>query len=169
MYDGKGNEDVLDVGPRMEVLLEVIQQSKNKVVAIAPFVAVVKKLLTAVRKEGYTAEAIYGEVSKNEPDRIFSEFQSDSKLRVLVAQPGAMSHGLTLTTANTIVWFAPITSNETYLQANARITRPGQKVNQLIVMIEGTVMERRYYQRWKDKQKVQGLFLEMVRESRVYA
>ena len=90
-------------------------------------------------------------------------------MRVLVAQPGAMSHGLTLTAANTIVWFAPITSNETYLQANARITRPGQKVNQLIVMIEGTVMERRYYQRLKDKQKVQGLFIEMVRESRAYA
>ena len=100
---------------------------------------------------------------------VLSEFQSDSKLRVLVPQPGAMSHGLTLTAANTIVWFAPITSNETYLQANARITRPGQKVIQLIVMIEGTVMERRYYQRWKDKQKVQGLFLEMVRESRAYA
>ena len=169
MYDGKGNEDVPDVGPRMEVLLEVIQQSKNKVIVIAPFVAVVKKLLEAVRKEEYTAEAIYGEVSKNERDRIFPEFQSDSKLRVLVAQPGAMSHGLTLTAANTIVWFAPITSSETYLQANARITRPGQKVNQLIVMIEGTVMERRYYQRLKDKQKVQGLFIEMVRESRAYA
>ena len=39
----------------MEVLLEVIQQSKNKVIVIAPFVAVVKKLLEAVRKEGYTA------------------------------------------------------------------------------------------------------------------
>ena len=100
---------------------------------------------------------------------VLSEFQSDSKLRVLVAQPGAMSHGLTLTAANTIVWFAPITSSETYLQANARITRPGQKVIQLIVMIEGTVMERRYYQRWKDKQKVQGLFIEMVWESRAYA
>ena len=169
VYDGKGNEAVLDVGPRMEVLLEVIQQSKNKVIVFAPFVAVVKKLLEAVRKEGYTAEAIYGEVSKTERDRIFSEFQGDSKLRVIVAQPGAMSHGLTLTAANTIVWFAPITSNETYLQANARITRPGQKVSQLIVMIEGTVMERRYYQRLKDKQKVQGLFLEMVRESRAYA
>ena len=38
-----------------------------------------------------------------------------------------------------------------------------------LVMIEGTVMERRYYQRWKDKQKVQGLFIEMVWESRAYA
>ncbi len=69
MYDGKGNEDVPDVGPRMEVLLEVIQQSKNKVIVIAPFVAVVKKLLEAVRKEEYTAEAIYGEVIKYERDR----------------------------------------------------------------------------------------------------
>jgi len=38
-----------------------------------------------------------------------------------------------------------------------------------LVMIEGTVMERRYYQRLKDKQKVQGLFIEMVRETRAYA
>lgn len=88
---------------------------------------------------------------------------------MLVAQPAAMSHGLTLTAASTIVWYAPIPSNDIFEQANARITRPGQKHSQLIVMIEGTPIERKYYQRLKDKQKVQGVLLDLIKADRVTA
>ena len=84
-----------------------------------------------------------------------------------MAQPAAMSHGLTLTAASTIVWFAPITSNDTFEQANGRITRPSQKANQFIVMIEGSDIERKYYDRLQRKQKVQGALLETIRASRV--
>ena len=85
-------------------------------------------------------------------------------MRLLVAQPAAMSHGLTLTAASTIVWFAPITSNEVYQQANARITRPGQKQTQFIVHIEGSPVEKRIYERLQTKQSMQGLLLDTVRE-----
>jgi len=64
---------------------------------------------------------------------------------VLIIQPQAASHGLTLTEANTIIWYAPVTSVETYLQANARIDRPGQKNTMTIVHIEGSEVERRLY------------------------
>jgi SNF2 family DNA or RNA helicase len=74
-----------------------------------------------------------------------------------------MSHGLTLTAASTIVWFAPVTSNEIYQQANARITRPGQKHNQLIVNIDASEVERRIYTRLQKKQSMQGLLLETLR------
>jgi SNF2 family DNA or RNA helicase len=83
---------------------------------------------------------------------------------VLVAQPAAMSHGLTLVAANTIVWYAPVTSNETYEQANGRITRPGQKHQQFIINIEGTAIERKIYDRLRNKQKTQGLLLDLVQE-----
>lgn len=169
VYDGDGGELLLDVGPRMDVLMEIIEQAAAKVIVFAPFVAVVGRILDHVRAEGYTAEAIHGGVSKNERDRIFTAFQKGAEPRVLVAQPAAMSHGLTLTAANTIVWFAPIASNDTFEQANARITRPGQKHSQLIVTIEGTDIERRYYQRLKNKQKVQGLLLDMVQNARAPA
>jgi SNF2 family DNA or RNA helicase len=64
---------------------------------------------------------------------------------VLIIQPQAASHGLTLTAANTIIWYAPVTSVETYLQANARINRPGQKNAMTIVHIKGSEVEARLY------------------------
>lgn len=73
-----------------------------------------------------------------------------------------MSHGLTLTAASTIVWFSPIWSNDTTLQANCRISRPGQKLSQLIVNIQGSPIERKVYDRLKEKGRVQGLLLEIL-------
>jgi SNF2 family DNA or RNA helicase len=76
-----------------------------------------------------------------------------------------MSHGLTLTEASTIVWWAPVTSNETYEQANGRINRPGQRNNMLVVHLTATKIERAIYKRLEEKQKLQGLLLEMVAEA----
>ncbi len=73
-----------------------------------------------------------------------------------------MSHGLTLTEANTIVWYSACNSNETYEQANARITRPGQKNNQFIIHLEGCFAERKVYERLKTKQSMQNLLLDLV-------
>jgi SNF2 family DNA or RNA helicase len=69
---------------------------------------------------------------------------------------------LTLTAANTIVWYGPTLSNETYVQANARITRPGQHHSQFIVNLESSAVERGAFRRLVNKQKMQGLFLETV-------
>lgn len=166
VYDGQGGEIVLDASPRLDVVTEVIEQAGAKVIVFVPFVAVIDHVMSHVRAAGYTAEAIHGGVSKNERDRIFSAFMKSKEPHVIVAQPAAMSHGLTLTAANTIIWYAPVSSNETWEQANARITRPGQKHSQLIVMIEGTDIEQKYYRRLKEKQRVQGLLLDMVQDSR---
>lgn len=181
-YGTNGEEVLFDAGHRMQVVKEIVEEAGTKVIVFVPFVAVIGALrdyleaeLTPAdytrRKLGGTAgtlvEVIHGGVSKNERDRIFQAFQQSPEPKVIIAQPAAMSHGLTLTAASTIVWYAPITSNDTFDQANARIVRPGQKHSQLVVMIEGTDIERRYYQRLKEKQKVQGVLLDMVRGTRL--
>ena len=81
---------------------------------------------------------IYGEVPRFVRDRILGNFQELTHPRVLIAQPATMSDGLTLTAATVIVWYAPITSAETY-EANGRGTRPGQQHNQLIMHIQGSL------------------------------
>tara|TARA_R110000868_G_scaffold220295_2_gene471497 strand:+ start:164 stop:886 length:723 start_codon:yes stop_codon:yes gene_type:complete len=183
VYDGSGGEAAFNAGPRIKALLEVIEQSSAKVIVFVPFVSslqmVAQELRFAHDKINFTrhavggkgiddkVEVVYGDVSKNERTRIFTAFQKEDYPRVIVAQPSAMSHGLTLTEANTIVWYAPITSSEVFIQANARITRPGQKNKQFIVMLEGTPVEKRYYARLKNKEKVQGVFLDMVKDYRV--
>ena len=100
---------------------------------------------------------------KAERDRIFGEFQNGTDLRVLVANPATMSHGLTLTAATNIIWFAPIHSNDIYEQACARVRRPGQTRTTVIAHIACSDIERRIYTRLRTKQKLQGALLEIMK------
>lgn len=157
----------VDVRPRLEVVNEIVEEAGTKVIVFVPFVSSVATVSNYLKAQGHTVECIHGSVGKSERDRIFTAFQKTPDPRVLVAIPGAMSHGLTLTAASTIVWYAPITSADTFTQANGRITRPGQKQNQLIVMVEGSDIERKYYARLEKKQNTQGTLLEAIRSARV--
>ena len=78
-----------------------------------------------------------------------------------------MSHGLTLTEANTIVWYSPTRRLDEYEQANARITRPGQVAKTFIVHLYGTPVERVTYARLKSKAKMQGMLLQMFKDQEV--
>lgn len=156
----------VDAKPRLEVVHEIVEEAGSKVIVFVPFVSSVHLVSQYLKDQGITVECIYGDVAKGERDRIFGAFQRSPTPQVLVAQPASMSHGLTLTAASTIIWYAPITSNDVFEQANGRITRPGQKQNQLIVMLEGTDIEQKYYKRLATKQKTQGTLLESIKESR---
>ena len=76
-----------------------------------------------------------------------------------------MAHGLTLTAASTIIWYGPITSNEQYVQANGRIERIGKRHSSNVVHIEATELERKMYARLKNKQKLQGLLLDLIQDN----
>lgn len=162
-YSTSGEEVTLEANPRLEIVKEVIEEAGTKTIVFVPFVSSVAQVTDYLRRHGITVECIYGEVSKAERDRILSEFQKSVDPKVLVAIPSTMSHGLSLTAANTICWYAPITSNDVFQQANARVRRPGQKHAQLIVTIEGTPVERKMYERLQHKEKMQGVLLDLVR------
>lgn len=163
VYGPDRSEVILPNDPRVGVVDEVIQEAGSKVIVFVPFTGVLNHVAEQLRDKGHDVAVINGATPKADRDRIFRQFQHEKAINVLVAQPAAMSHGLTLTAASVVIWYAPITSNETYLQANARITRPGQKRNQLIVHIQGTEVEKRIYNRLQNKQSMQGLLLDIVR------
>jgi len=147
---------------RVNLVKEIIEEAGAKVIVFVPFTGALNAVAEELGKD-FTVEMVHGGVSKNERDRIFGAFQKSQNPQVLVANAAAMSHGLTLTAANTIIWFAPINSLETYEQANARIVRPGQKLNTLIVNVEASDMERKMYARLQHKGKMQGLLLELLK------
>jgi SNF2 family DNA or RNA helicase len=68
-----------------------------------------------------------------------------------VIQPQSASHGVTLTAANTVVFWSPVMSVETYLQCIARIDRVGQKNKMTVVHIQGSDVERKMYQMLQGK------------------
>ena len=166
VYGKDGEVYSLDAKPRFEAVREACEQSGSKTIVFVPFTSMVEPLKEYLENAGFSVGCIHGGVPKAERDLTFSSFQRMKDPQIIVAIAQAMSHGLTLTEASTIVWAAPITSNDIFEQANARITRPGQKLNQLIVMIEGSPIERKYYQRLKEKGRVQGVLLDMVQSSR---
>ena len=151
----------LDNSTRMDALLELLEEADGKVLVFVEYIHAVQALHTRLMKEGVSCEIITGESTLTARNRIFADFQSGAGARVLVAHPRCMSHGLTLTAANTIVWFIPTTSLETYEQANGRITRPGQDKKTLIVHLCGSAVERKLYANLQTKAKIQGLLLAM--------
>lgn len=134
-----------DVKNRLKVILEVIEESSHKVLIFVPFTHTIELLHAFLIKNKISCDVISGSVSVNKRSEIIKQFQNSPDPNVLVIQPQAASHGLTLTAANTIIWYAPVTSVETYLQANARIDRPGQYNPMTIVHIKGSEVEARLY------------------------
>lgn len=156
---------VFEPTERLAELRDIIAASKSKTIVFVPFTATANLVAEHLKSHGISTGLVYGAVSKSQRDEVFSGFQKSKDPRVIVAQPAAMSHGLTLTAASTIVWFAPVTSAEVYEQANARITRPGQKHSQLIINIQGTPAEARIYRRLKEKCNTQGILLDLIKKA----
>ena len=153
------------VTPRVNEVRDIIEQAGTKVIVFAPFTGVLSVLERELSKD-YSVGVIHGGVSKTARDAIFRDFQ-DGDLKVIVANASAMSHGLTLTAANTIVWYAPVHSNETFQQANGRITRPGQKHTQFIICLEGSAIERKIYAKLQSRQASQNVLLQMVEDGEI--
>lgn len=146
---------------RVDALLEILDEASGKVIVFVDFTHAAEQLNDILLKCKVRSTLVTGDVPRNARDNIFNAFQNSPNPRVIVAHPKCMAHGLTLTAANTIVWFSPTTSLETYSQACARITRPGQTQKSLIVHLTGTPVETKLYRQLQRRAKTQGSLLEM--------
>lgn len=134
-----------DISTRYKVLMEVINETKNKVLIFVPFRNAIELLHEKLLADGVTCDVVNGGVPAAERTQIFKAFQSQPDPRVLVIQPQSAAHGVTLTAADTIVWWGPTASLEIYEQANARIHRQGQTNKCTVVQLVGSPMERKVY------------------------
>ena len=145
VYTDEGDTLEFDIKHRYKVLKEVIDESSQKVLVFVPFKHTIDILTDKLRNDGVTTEVIRGDVPVAKRTDIFKRFQTTSDPRVLVIQPQSAAHGVTLTAANTVVWWGPTPSLETYLQANARVHRAGQKHPSTVVQLQGSAVEKRVY------------------------
>jgi len=162
-YDDAGNNVEIDCSPRIRAVEEVIDEVGGKVIIFVPLTGTLHMLNRALSKH-WTTAVVDGAVSAKNRNEIFYNFQEAKDPRVLIAHPATMAHGLTLTAASSIIWYGPINSNEQYVQANGRIERIGKHHVSNVVHIEATALEHKMYKRLEDKQRLQGILLELIRE-----
>ena len=153
-----------DIKSRYSALKEVIDESSHKVIVFAPFRHAIDVLLEKLAADGVKAERIDGSVPAGKRSEIFRAFQDNSDPRVLVIQPQAAAHGVTLTAADTIVWWGPVSSLETYAQANARIHRAGQTNKCTVVQLYGSDVEQRVYRLLDNKIDVHNQIVSLYKE-----
>jgi SNF2 family DNA or RNA helicase len=155
----------LDSHLRLDALCTALASTDRKVLVFVPFTHALDGIYERLLQDRIDCAMVHGATPKRQRDKVFSAFQNTSKYKVIVAHPVCMSHGLTLTAADTIIWYGPTTSLETFEQANARIRRVGQKHKQLILMLQSSAAEKRMYARLRAKQNVQDNLLAMFEES----
>lgn len=145
VYSDSGEVIAFDASNRMEALKEVIDEASHKVIVFVPYRHAIHIIEEELTKSGYSCAVIHGGVSVKARNDIFTRFQTEDTPRVLVIQPQAASHGVTLHAANIVVYWSPVMSVETYLQANARVHRAGQRNPCTVVHLQGSPVEKKMY------------------------
>jgi SNF2 family DNA or RNA helicase len=151
VYSDSGEIVAFDAKNRMTALLEVIEEASHKTIVFAPFKHAIEIIAEELTANKVSNEIIHGGISATRRTEIFARFQTEENPKVLVIQPQAAAHGVTLHAANVVVWWGPITSIETYLQANARVHRAGQRNPCTVVHLQGSPVETRIYKMLSEK------------------
>jgi SNF2 family DNA or RNA helicase len=149
--------------PRINALIELVESASRKVIVFAPYIHTITELGPHFKKADIDYCTVYGGTKQRE--KIFQAFQHTPEFKVMIAHPGTIGHGLTLTAANTIIWYLPTPDYDIYDQANARIRRVGQMHRQQIFHLRSTGVEKRFYALLRDKEQVQSQFLAMIEEA----
>jgi SNF2 family DNA or RNA helicase len=167
VYSDTGEVVQFDASNRLAVLREVVEEASHKVLVFVPYRHAIEVVAEDLKKHGYSTAVIHGGISATNRADIFQRFQTKPDPQVLVIQPQAASHGVTLHAADTIVYWSPVMSVETYLQCNARVHRAGQKNPSTVVHLQGSGVEKRMYAMLRNKMdihhKIVDLYGELLR------
>jgi SNF2 family DNA or RNA helicase len=163
-YGADGEVLEMDFGPRLELLKEIIEECNEKVIIFVPLTGALDALYEKLHLR-WSVAVVDGRTPHGMRRDIFKRFQECKDPHILLANAGTMAHGLTLTAASTIIWYAPINSNDYYNQANARIVRPGQRNITNIVRMYATPTEKRIYDALEAKTALQDVVLSLAKSA----
>ena len=165
IYDSKRNIYQLGGEARCEALLDIIEAAAGKTIVFVNYLHALHGVAEFLYKRGLMPHIVTGNTPPTERTRIFNIFQNTDDRSPLVVYPKCISHGLTLTAADTCVWFGPPLSAETYDQCNARIRRVGQRRKQLFVHLCSTPIERQVYNLLTNRLLQQDSFLKLLEDA----
>jgi SNF2 family DNA or RNA helicase len=132
---------------RIKELLAIVEETDGKIIIWANYRHSLEAIKLALSKE-YGMNSVgmyYGDTDDDERKRVLQEFQNpDSEMRFFVANQSTGGYGLTLTAANTTVYYSNSFDLEKRLQSEDRAHRIGQtkNVTYIDLIAPGTVDEK---------------------------
>lgn len=147
---------------RAQVLLESIQSASAKVLVVVPYKGAIYSLKRDLEKH-YSVGLLNGDVPPKQRDKIILDFKTSPDPHVLLCHPKVMAHGLNLTEADTLIFYAPIYSNDEFQQVTERFNRTGQKRKMTIVRIGAHPVEWAIYKMVDGKKLTQDSILDLYR------
>lgn len=114
-----------------DILQDYVVEGKKKLVIFARFIPEVMEIIRLstdmIGKHGMQTVSIYGEIKKELRGDIIQQFQTDPATMVFVGQIDTAGTGITLTAADTCVYYSENFNYATYEQSLSRIHRIGQR------------------------------------------
>ena len=131
---------------RITELMNILEETEGKVIIWANYQRDVNQIIKTVT-EKYGKESIvdyYGLTPQEDRQDNIRKFQNGSECRFLIGTPQTGGYGITLTKANTVVYFSNGYDLEKRLQSEDRAHRIGQKKNvtYIDIICEDTVDEK---------------------------
>lgn len=114
-----------------DILQDYVIEGRKKLVIFARFIPevmeIIKLATVMLNKAKKSCVAIYGDIPKEQRGDIVRQFQTDPDTMVFVGQIDTAGTGITLTAADTCVYYSVNFNYATYSQSLSRIHRIGQK------------------------------------------
>ena len=131
---------------RIDELMDILEEVEGKAIIWAHYqydITTIIKEVTKVHGPGSIVD-YYGLTPQDERQPNIKKFQSDPKCRFLVGTPSTGGYGITLTAANTVIYYSNGYDLEKRLQSEDRAHRIGQKksVTYVDILADETVDEK---------------------------
>ena len=131
---------------RIRELMDILEETEGKAIIWAHYQWDIKDIIKEIVKEYGPGSVVdyYGLTPQSERDPNREKFQSDPKCRFLIGTPSTGGYGLTLTAANTVIYYSNGYDLEKRLQSEDRAHRIGQKksVTYVDINAQDTVDEK---------------------------
>ena len=131
---------------RIKELMDILEETEGKAIIWANYQKDITQIVESIEKEYGPGSVVsyYGLTPQEERQDNIRQFQHDPKCRFMVGTPSTGGYGITLTAANTVIYYSNGYDLEKRLQSEDRAHRIGQKktVTYIDLICEDTIDEK---------------------------
>ena len=113
---------------KISTFLNILRHGNRKCVVWCLFIDSINLITNILKKEGYKAQAIYGDIDQDERDKIIDKFNYSNEVEIIVTNPATLAESVSLHKACHEAHYLEYNYNlYQYLQSRDRIHRLGLK------------------------------------------